>query len=1202
MNIFKYVKETFDELYGSMTFPVFLFDEKGRLINANQSFLDLTKSSEENIQTFSVVSFLKKVIKDGMWVLKAMPENFVTELTDIEGNSMPVVVNYKKLKGQDESYGGGLGFITDLREVIVSKEKVKEMAIENEALKDQLAGVLPDRGLLARKKLEQEVKETKDFLEKVLESCGDGIAIIDGTAVITWANKLFATMLGKTKSEIEGKYIYELTPPMGTYGSTTGETITLGETYRDNQINHVIKFLESEEDAQADFWEWYALRKNGDIIPLESTGTIQKNYEGNITGTVMVARDITERRKAEKEIKEAKEFLENILESCGDGIFIVDGSARITRVNESFVTMLGKTKQELEGAYIYELGPSVGTFRSTTGEMIALDQAYHSYSLSLHEKNISQFEDTIKIQNWEYYLYNKNGDLVPFELTVTIQQNSKGDITGGVGSARDITERKKAEKALQEANEFRSRFFTNITHEFRTPLTLAISPMEGILRGEFGKANKEITEQLSIALRNSRQLLKLVNQLLDFSRLESGAKHVVREKKDLKKFIAAILDSFSMIAKKKKIKLTLNSAADISRVSIDAGKMEKVLFNLIGNAFKFTPEKGSITVSIEKGSDVIDENDNADSDMCDYVIISVSDTGIGIKEEEIKTIFDRFRQVAGGSAWEHGGTGIGLAHASELVELMGGQIKVKSQYGKGSTFSVNLPVERQQIGGEAEVSGEPEEELYLQPEVELSDIKQEGDVLQESLSGKKPLILIVDDNPDMRQYISGVVKKEYDFITAGNGKEGLKRLEKHTPDVILCDVMMPGMDGHEFLERVKSQPGLQLIPFIFLTARADVEMKVEGLEEGADDYIVKPFNSLELLARVKSLLRIRNLMSRTEAQKKKISSLTQKLQKKYRYGNIIGNSPPMRKIYQMIETIKDSDSSVLITGETGTGKELIANALHYNSPKKKGPMISVNCGAIPKELMEREFFGHIKGAYTGAVDTKKGFFQEADKGTLFLDEIGEMDRDMQVKLLRVLERGEITRVGESTPTKVDVRLIAATNKNLLAEVQKGGFREDLYYRIHVIPIHLPPLRQRKEDIPLLIEHFLKSFQSRQKKELPALTEREMNLFMNYPYPGNVRELENIVERFCLLGGKAENLFSYQPEGPGRVSEDYSSEEIFASPKPLKAAAQKAKAQAEKEVIIQALKICDNDYGQTAKKLNICLASLYNKIKECGVSG
>jgi len=385
----------------------------------------------------------------------------------------------------------------------------------------------------------------------------------------------------------------------------------------------------------------------------------------------------------------------------------------------------------------------------------------------------------------------------------------------------------------------------------------------------------------------------------------------------------------------------------------------------------------------------------------------------------------------------------------------------------------------------------------------------------------------------------------------------------------------------------------------FAAMLSRIREEIEGLEEGADDYIVKPFNSLELLARIKSLLRIRDLLIKSEAQEKKITVLTRKLQGRFSFGNMIGNSPSMLKIYQLIETIKDSDSSVLITGETGSGKELISNAIHYNSPRKDGPLISVNCGAIPKELMEREFFGNVKGAYTGADKDRKGYFEEAHKGTLFLDEIGEMDLDMQVKLLRVLEKGEVTPVGAALPVKTAVRLIAATNKDLLAEVQKGNFREDLYYRIFVIPVHVPPLRQRREDIPPLIDFFISDFNQRTGKKTKAPGKKDLQFFMDYAYPGNIRELKHIIERYCLLGSSPESLFD-RSDKEAQNNKTFLNEDILSSSKPLKEAARIGRSQAEKEVLLHTLKECGNDYPKTAAKLNICLASLYNKLNEYNI--
>ncbi|MCP4715675.1 MAG: response regulator, partial [Deltaproteobacteria bacterium] len=341
--------------------------------------------------------------------------------------------------------------------------------------------------------------------------------------------------------------------------------------------------------------------------------------------------------------------------------------------------------------------------------------------------------------------------------------------------------------------------------------------------------------------------------------------NLVCETRDLKAFAAAILDSFSLIARKRKINLAFQPAADLPPVSIDPGKMEKVLFNLIGNAFKFTPDRGAITVSID--ADVDHGGDAPASPR--GVTLSVQDTGVGIESERLEHIFDRFHQGGGSYGRDYGGAGIGLAYAKELVEMMGGSIGVTSTCGEGSAFSIVLPVDPSAL----ECSDRSVDDLPLQAEIELSDVYQEQEADHESLSGEKPLVLIVDDNPDVRRYVAGALQDGYDFVTAVNGREALVKIEQRVPDLILCDVMMPVMDGYALLKQVKSRPGLQQTPFVFLTARAETDMKVEGLEFGADDYIVKPFNSLELRARVRALLRLRDLLAETETQQQQISRL-----------------------------------------------------------------------------------------------------------------------------------------------------------------------------------------------------------------------------------------------------------------------------------------------------------------------------------------
>jgi len=860
-------------------------------------------------------------------------------------------------------------------------------------------------------------------------------------------------------------------------------------------------------------------------------------------------------------------------------------------------------KEEVVGRWIYDFGVNAeGAYEATTGETIHITSQYF-------EKEIPAVQEKLyrdgRISNWETYFLSKSLKVIPVTQNIVFSYNEDNECVSKFAIIRDITEQRKSELELVaskeeaiEANNFRNRFFTNITHEFRTPLTLAAGPVEGILRGELGDISPEIRNQLEIVLKSSRQLLRLVNQLLDFSMMESGANDVVRENKDLRLFVSAVLDSFSLAAEKKNIRLNFTPDRALPLFAVDSGKLEKILYNLIGNAFKYTSQGGVISLVITNGEKIgLDPDETIVTSIDDgevpeicYLKISIRDTGVGIKKENHQKVFDRFRQSGESLVLDRGGAGIGLAHARELMELMGGHIGIKSFPGRGSTFSLYLPP------AEADhTAADSGNELYLQPEVEMVGVLEPEKVLQECLTGEKPLVLVVDDNSDVRGYVTSILRKDYDFISAANGHEGLALLEKFRPDLIVCDIMMPEMDGYEFLRHVRATSEVRGIPFIFLTAKADTAMKIEGLEEGADEYLVKPFNSLELMARVKALLRIRQLVYETSDQRRKISELTRSLKGRYSYGSIIGVSPVMQKIYDLLESIRESDASVLISGETGTGKELVASAIHYNSTHKDGSMVSVNCGAIPSELMEREFFGHVKGAYTGATSGRKGYFQEADGGTLFLDEIGEMNPEMQVKLLRVLERGEVMRVGGTVPEKVSVRIISATNKDLTLEVENGAFRQDLYYRIHVIPIFLPPLRERHEDIKLLMDHFLEELSLKQKIEVPLITEKDMKFFLNYDYPGNVRELQHIIERFCLLGGSAEVLFS-MPARSGKLQAGTNMDDFLADPDPFQA----LRTQFESELILHALKLSKQNYSQAAVKLNISRVSLYKKVKKYGI--
>lgn len=371
-----------------------------------------------------------------------------------------------------------------------------------------------------------------------------------------------------------------------------------------------------------------------------------------------------------------------------------------------------------------------------------------------------------------------------------------------------------------------------------------------------------------------------------------------------------------------------------------------------------------------------------------------------------------------------------------------------------------------------------------------------------------PDLLIIDDDPVILEMLETfMITEGFRVSVAPNAKEAFRILENQKFDVILTDLMMPEMTGLEFLKETLSM-GIK-IPIIIMTAYGTITTAVEAMKGGAFDYITKPFNLTELLIIVKRAISISKLQVENVLLKKQ-------LKKKYKFEGLIGDSPKMQAVFEMIEKIADTDSTVLITGESGTGKELIAKTIHFNSSRSVNPFVPINCAAIPKDLLESELFGHEKGAFTGAIHTRIGRFELAQGGTLFLDEIGELDPSLQVKLLRVLQQKEFERVGGLKTIKVDVRIIAATNRDLEKAVKEGKFREDLFYRLNVIPIHLPPLRERKDDIPILLDHFIQHFCIKRNRKPFVFTPEAIKCLLRYEWRGNVRELENLIERLSIL--------------------------------------------------------------------------------------
>ncbi|TRZ89971.1 sigma-54-dependent Fis family transcriptional regulator [bacterium] len=454
----------------------------------------------------------------------------------------------------------------------------------------------------------------------------------------------------------------------------------------------------------------------------------------------------------------------------------------------------------------------------------------------------------------------------------------------------------------------------------------------------------------------------------------------------------------------------------------------------------------------------------------------------------------------------------------------------------------------------------------------------------------KPKVLIIDDEKSIRDIFTLLLEeKGYAVEAAETGKAGVARARAFRPDAVLLDMNLPDMSGMEAIPRIKEAgPGVEIV---IITAFGTIRNAVEATKLGAYAYLEKPVDNEELLLTLSRLVEVKALA-------REVETLRSELTERYAFSNIIGTGARMNSVFQTMARVARVDGTVLITGESGTGKELVAKAIHYEGPRKNNPFVVVNCGAVPRELIESEFFGHAKGAFTDAKEEKTGKFEMAHTGTIFLDEVGELSAEAQVKLLRALGEREIVKVGGTKTIPVDVRVIAATNKDLEQAVREGMFREDLYWRLAVLSLHLPPLRERREDIPLLCDHFIRKYRDQLEKDILGLAPEALELMTVYPWPGNVRELESVIYEAIVLSDAAEIEAAALPSRLRRGQRDAA--DGTSAGKTLGEIVADVSGQVERRMIEKTLEATGGNRTRAAALLGISRKTLFNKMRELGI--
>ena len=762
--------------------------------------------------------------------------------------------------------------------------------------------------------------------------------------------------------------------------------------------------------------------------------------------------------KANEQLAEAKLLIqderdkaESIIRSITDGLLVVGPTGVVEYMNSAAERMFRVKRSEVKGHTV------AAAFKHQ--ELSDLVEKVQEEGKDILSEDISIME-TIGFRTLTTHLKVSVGSL----------KGEVDEVHGCVVVLRDVTRER-------ELDRLKSEFLSAVSHELRTPLTSIKGTLELLAGGVLGETTDEQDRFLTVTRGECDRLIRLINDLLDLSQIESKRMQLQFRLLDVVETANQVMDSLRPLSEKKGVPLELKHPGKELEIIADRDKLKQILTNLVDNAIKFT-EEGSVTVSIiETPRDVQ---------------IAVQDTGCGIPEGKIPDLFSKFSQYDGTHTRRSGGTGLGLSITKQLVELHGGRVEGTSEVGVGSCFTIILPRRVWVI-----VSAVPSETDAVHT-----------DIIKDVLSEEAGKLLVVDDEVAVLAVVERYFQEEgYQVTAVQNPLEARDLFEKQEFDVVLSDLRMKDMDGLDLLREVrKLRPS---VPFIIMTAHGSVQTATTAMKEGAFDYIVKPFEPGELKGLVKNAILTTRLLRENE-------SLKWELDVKYNFEHIVGESSAMTEVYELIRRTSSSSDTVLILGESGTGKELVAKAVHRSSPRSTGPFMTVNCAAIPKDLLESELFGYEKGAFTGATTARKGLFEASSGGSLFLDEIAEMPLELQAKLLRVLEEQKVRRVGGTKEKKINVRIITATNRDLKQSVKDGTFREDLFYRIHVLPIPLPPLRDRRDDISLLVKSFVERESETMGRPPISVSGEVLELFEQYQWPGNVRELENTIKRAIIM--------------------------------------------------------------------------------------